>query len=51
MAFQWSPDTEDLFTSLKSLPCIAPIFCYLEPGGKFTVVTGTGKEDIGGLSL
>jgi hypothetical protein len=26
------------------------IFCYLEPGGKFTVVIATGKEDIGVLN-
>jgi hypothetical protein len=44
---QRSPDNEDAFTSL---PFTVLIFCYLESGGKFTVDTGTGQEDIGGLS-
>jgi len=47
---QWSSNTEDVFTSLKSLLSTAPILCYLGPGGKFTVDTGMGKEVTGGLS-
>jgi hypothetical protein len=46
--FQWSPEAEATFWSLKELSCTATILRYPWPG-EFIIDKGAGNEGIGGM--
>jgi hypothetical protein len=48
-AFQWTPEVETAFQTLKETLCTAPILAYPQPGGKFIVDTDASNVGIGGV--
>jgi hypothetical protein len=48
-AFQWTPEVEAGFQTLKESLCAAPILAYLQPREMFLVVTDTSNIRIGGV--
>jgi hypothetical protein len=48
-AFQWTPEVETTFQTLKETLCTASILVYLQPGGKFIVDTDASNVGIGGV--
>jgi hypothetical protein len=48
-AFQWTPEVEAAFRTLKEALCAAPIFAYPQPGERFIVDTDTSNVGIGGV--
>jgi hypothetical protein len=46
--FQWTPEVEAAFQTLKGALCAAPILAYPQPGEKFIVDTDASNVGIGG---
>jgi hypothetical protein len=46
--FEWSPESEVAFRSLKETLCTAPVLGYPRPGEKFIVDTNASYTGIGG---
>jgi hypothetical protein len=47
--FQWTPDVETAFQTLKRALCTAPILAYPKPGERFIVDTDASNFGIGGV--
>jgi hypothetical protein len=47
--FQWTPEVEAAFKSLKGALCTAPILAYPHPGERFIVDTDASNVRIGGV--
>jgi hypothetical protein len=47
--FQWIPEVEAAFQTLKEALCTAPIHAYLQPGERFIVDTAASNVVIGGV--
>ena len=47
--FQWTPEVEAAFQTLKGALCAAPILAYPQPGEKFIVNTDASNVGIGGV--
>jgi hypothetical protein len=47
--FEWSPEAEAAFLSLKEALCTAPVLGYPRPGEKFIVDTHASNTGIGGV--
>jgi hypothetical protein len=47
--FQWTPEVETAFQTLKEALCTTPILAFLQPGGKFIVDTDPSNVGIGGV--
>jgi hypothetical protein len=50
-SFQWTPEAEGAFQTLKSALCTAPILAYPRPGKRFIVDTDASNVGIGGVLL
>jgi hypothetical protein len=48
-AFQWTPEVEAVFQTLKEALCTAPILAYPQPRKQFFVDTDTSNVRIGGV--
>jgi hypothetical protein len=48
-AFQWTPEVEAAFQTLKGALCAAPIHAYPKPGERFIVDTDASNFGIGGV--
>ena len=48
-AFEWSPEADTAFKSLKETLCTAPILGYQRPGEKFIVDTDAINVGTGGV--
>jgi hypothetical protein len=48
-AFQWTPEVEAAFQTLKEALCTAPIFAYLQPRERFFVDTDASNVRIEGV--
>jgi len=47
--FDWSPEAEAAFRSLKEALCTAPVLGYPRPGEKFIVDTDSSNVGLGGV--
>jgi hypothetical protein len=48
-SFQWTPETEAAFQTLKGALCAAPILAYPQPGERFIIDTDASNVGIGGV--
>jgi hypothetical protein len=48
-AFQWTPEVEAAFQTLKGVLCAAPILTYPHPGERFIVDTDASNFGTGGV--
>jgi hypothetical protein len=48
-AFQWTPEVETSFQSLKDALCTAPVLAYPQPRQRFFVETDASNVGIGGV--
>jgi hypothetical protein len=48
-AFQWTPEVEAAFQTLKGALCAVPILAYRKPGERFIVDTNASNFGIGGV--
>jgi hypothetical protein len=45
--FQWTPEVEATFQTLKGALCVAPVLSYPQPGKRFIVDTDASNIGIG----
>jgi hypothetical protein len=48
-AFQWTPEVEAAFQTIKGALCAAPILAYPKPGERYIVDTDASNFGIGGV--
>jgi hypothetical protein len=48
-AFQWTPEVEATFQTLKEALCAAPVLAYPQPRDRFTVDTNANNIRVGGV--